>query len=238
MRLYLSSGPFRIGNCADRLTRLVRGAGRTSARRSREATESTTEESFDATTVSVLVALAGCSGSGKSWATHRLQALGLDAFFHDEVAAVRDRRGRVDWEDIGSFRLNEAVLACVALMAGEAVDIPVYSYAEDRQVGVDTRRTTGAHLVIEGTFAFEVADEIAMRGEPVTRVLLSCGRWRQAASRVRRDVNEGRLKLLPALGSSFRLLGRDAAYLVPRQSKADFVVGRSDAETAIRRLLT
>ena len=84
----------------------------------------------------VLVALAGGSGSGKSWASRRLQELAggrvariaLDDFYHDLSHLPPSRRKRVNFDHPSALDWERLRAVLARVQRGESTDLPVYDF--------------------------------------------------------------------------------------------------------------
>lgn len=111
--------------------------------------------------------LAGPSGCGKSRLAERsgLPVVALDDFYREGADPAMPRLGGpdgpIDWEDPRSWDHDAAVAALEQLCRTGTVEVPLYSFAEDRRVGTHTISLDGADRVIaEGIFAAEVVDRL------------------------------------------------------------------------------
>lgn len=106
-----------------------------------------------------LVLIAGPSASGKTTFSKRLAIqllangrrpfpLALDDYFVDRELTPRDEKGERDYESLGAVDValfNEHLLA---LMAGEAIDLPRYNFKTGYRERGETVRLTRDHIVL------------------------------------------------------------------------------------------
>jgi uridine kinase len=112
-----------------------------------------------------VIVLAGPSGAGKSRLAERigLPVLRLDDFYKSGGDPTLPRithganAGLVDWDDPGSWLLEDAMAALVELCRNGRADVPVYDIAHDGRCGWQSLDLEGRDLfVAEGIFAQEV----------------------------------------------------------------------------------
>lgn len=147
--------------------------------------------------VAAVVLLAGPSGCGK---THLARAVGLpilalDDFYRDgdDPGMPRTADGLVDWEDPRSWDRGRAVAALDELCRAESVEVPTYSFGEDRVVGHRTLvRGSRPVVVAEGIFAAEMVAPLRDAGLLADALLLRQRRGITFARRLVRDLGEGR----------------------------------------------
>ncbi len=162
-----------------------------------------------------MVLLAGASGSGKS----RLAAvagcprLNLDDFYRDHdhadlprLPSREEAQGTVDWDHPGSWDLEAALAAAVALCRTGSAEVPVYDISQSRRTG-QHRVALGEHrvFVAEGVFAPELVGPATAAGVPVTALYLDRPRAANLVRRFLRDVVEHRKPLLLLLRRGWAL---------------------------------
>ncbi len=120
-----------------------------------------------------VIVLAGPSGAGKSRLAERLglPVLRLDDFYKSggdpslPRIASGANAGLVDWDDPGSWLLEDALEAIEKLCSEGRADVPVYDIAQDGRTGVQVLDLGGAgFFVAEGIFAQEVVPTCRTRG--------------------------------------------------------------------------
>lgn len=144
-----------------------------------------------------VILLVGPSGCGK---THLAQAaglpiVGLDDFYRDasEPGMPRTDDERVDWEDPTSWDADAAMAALAVLCTQSTVDVPDYSFAENRATGHRTVDRNGARVfVAEGIFAAELIAPLQAAGLLADALFIRQDRWVTFGRRLARDVREGR----------------------------------------------
>lgn len=144
-----------------------------------------------------MVLLVGPSGCGK---THLARAaglpiVGLDDFYRDatDPGMPRTADGKIDWEDPSSWDAQAAMEALEQLCRLSTVEVPTYSFAENRATGRQTISRGGHRVfVAEGIFAAELIGPLRQAGLLADAVLVRQNRWVTFGRRLLRDVREGR----------------------------------------------
>jgi uridine kinase len=144
-----------------------------------------------------VVLLAGPSGCGKTYLAERtgIPILALDDFYRAGTDADMPRAadGTVDWEDPRSWDVDAACAALDELCRTGTVEVPTYSFGENRAVGHRTLDRAGSPVVIaEGIFAAELVDRLRAAGLLADALLIRQNRWGTFARRLARDLREGR----------------------------------------------
>ena len=144
-----------------------------------------------------VVLLVGPSGCGKTYlaTSAGLPILALDDFYlpdtHPDMPRTAD--GHVDWEDPASWDAMAAVAALERLCCDDHVDVPDYSFHENRAVGTKRVARDGARVVVaEGIFAAELIAPLRAEGLLADALLLRQNRWLTFARRLLRDLRENR----------------------------------------------
>jgi uridine kinase len=193
-----------------------------------------------------VIVLAGPSGAGKSRLAERigLPVLRLDDFYKSAGDPTLPRitaganAGIVDWDDPGSWLLDDAMAALDELCRDGRAEVPVYDIARDGRCGWQKLDLDGHDLfVAEGIFAQEVvphceragllAAAYCVRQHPVVTF------WR----RLTRDLREHRKPPLVLLRRGLALL-RDQQRVVAHAVERGCVPVRPDqAYAAVGRLV-
>lgn len=162
-----------------------------------------------------LVLLAGPSGAGKS----RLAALSgasvvhLDDFYHDEAVPGLPRTlGIVDWDDIATCRVEDAVAALSELLETGHADVPVYDITRSRCIGEQHVVCPRDGIVIaEGVFAPDLLSACRTAGLAPYGIWLDRPRALTFALRLRRDFAEHRKPPLILVRRGLQLARRERA---------------------------
>lgn len=121
-----------------------------------------------------VLVLAGPSGAGKSRLARRLHAahgwpvVQLDDFYRDgddPDLPMSPQVGLPDWDDVRSWRLDDALTAMETLCREGSVEVPVYDISTSQATGVHQVELDGHPIVIaEGIFAADTVSGLAERG--------------------------------------------------------------------------
>ena len=120
-----------------------------------------------------VIVLAGPSGAGKSRLAERigLPVLRLDDFYKSgddptlPLITEGANAGIVDWDDPGSWLLDDAMTALDELCRTGRAEVPVYEIAQNGRCGWQTLDLGGNDLfVAEGIFAQEIVSHCAEAG--------------------------------------------------------------------------
>jgi uridine kinase len=163
-----------------------------------------------------IIAISGPSGSGKSRLASgvpRVLHLELDRFYRSHSDISQESAGAVDWEDIRSYRYDDAVEQLTRLALGTRATLPVYDLVNDSVVGEESVETGGKIVVAEGIFAAPIAHDLNARGVPIASICLTGSRMAHVCMRVWRDVSEGRLPVHAAFRRSLRVMLHERAYI-------------------------
>lgn len=191
-----------------------------------------------------VIVIAGPSGSGKTRLCQRLElpVLRLDDFYKDgddpRLPSIDIAGGApiVDWDDPGSWHVDDAVAAIEALCRDGRVDVPTYDIAQSRRTGHRVLEIGDARFfVAEGIFAQEVvaacrsrgllADAICLTQHPVVTFVRRLSRDLRERRKpptvlVRRGVHlllAQRQVVASAVAAGCRVLHPDAAYRAIRR---------------------
>lgn len=168
-----------------------------------------------------VVVLAGPSGCGKTVLARRsgLPIVALDDFYRDgdDPGMPHVAGGMVDWEDPRSWDADAAVKALSELCRAGRVEVPTYSFANDRAVGHRVVELGDAPAVVaEGIFAAEVVERCRAEGLLADAVLLRMPAVVTFWRRLVRDLREGRKPPLVLVRQGLGKL-RDERRVVARQ---------------------
>lgn len=161
-----------------------------------------------------VLVLGGPSGSGKSrWAAHlsrehRWPIVRLDDYYKDagDPSLPLSTLGIADWDDVRSWRCDDAVDALEQLCRTGELVAPVYDISMSSATGTQQVRLGGAHTVIaEGIFAPYVIGPLRERGLLAGAYCVHHNRWVTFARRLVRDLSEHRKPPLVLLRRGLRL---------------------------------
>ncbi|MBB2892527.1 uridine kinase family protein [Flexivirga oryzae] len=161
-----------------------------------------------------VLVLGGPSGSGKSrWSAHlsrehRWPIVRLDDYYKDadDPSLPMSSLGIADWDDVRSWRCDDAVDALEQLCRTGELVAPVYDIAASAATGTQQVRLGGADTVIaEGIFAPYVIGPLRERGLLAGAYCVHHNRWVTFARRLVRDLSERRKPPLVLIRRGLRL---------------------------------
>ena len=169
-----------------------------------------------------MIVLAGPSGAGKSRLAERLglPVLRLDDFYKSgddpKLPKITSgaNAGLTDWDDPGSWLLEDALIALGHLCRDGSAEVPVYEIARNGRCGSQVLDLEGSSLfVAEGIFAPEVVDGCAERGLLAAAYCVRQHRLVTFWRRLTRDLRERRKPPLVLLRRGWALM-RDQGRVV------------------------
>lgn len=161
-----------------------------------------------------VLVLGGPSGSGKSrWAAqlsreHGWPIVRLDDYYKDagDPTLPSSSLGIADWDDVRSWRCDDAVDALETLCRTGELVAPVYDISTSAASGTQQVRLSGADTVIaEGIFAPYIIGPLRSRGLLAGAYCVHHNRWVTFARRLVRDLSERRKPPLVLLRRGLRL---------------------------------
>ncbi|MFC6707963.1 AAA family ATPase [Flexivirga alba] len=161
-----------------------------------------------------VLVIGGPSGSGKSrWAAHLSREHGwpivrLDDFYKDagDPTLPMLSSDLADWDDVRSWRCDDAVDALELLCRTGELVAPVYDISASAATGTQQVRLGGADTVIaEGIFAPYVIGPLRERGLLAGAYCVHHNRWVTFARRLVRDLSERRKPPLVLVRRGLRL---------------------------------
>jgi uridine kinase len=169
---------------------------------------------------SLVVGIAGGTGSGKTTVAHKLAAampegrcvtIDHDAYYRDQGHLPPEERATINYDHPAA--LESALLAdhLRALRAGDVVDIPIYDFATHTRRR-DTRRVNPAPVIIvEGILVF---CEAALREQMDIKIFVDTDPDIRLMRRIRRDLEQR--------GRTFQSV-RDQYYATVRPMHIEYV---------------
>ncbi|RNI22158.1 uridine kinase family protein [Flexivirga caeni] len=148
-----------------------------------------------------VLVIGGPSGSGKSrWSAslsreHGWPIVRLDDYYKDgdDRSLPVLPSGLADWDDVRSWRCDDAVAALAQLCGTGEIVAPVYDISASRATGTHRVLLGGAPVVIaEGIFAPYVIEPLRERGLLLGAYCVHHNRWLTFARRLVRDLSERR----------------------------------------------
>lgn len=191
----------------------------------------------------VMIAIAGGSGSGKSWLADRLavalsgrvEVVCMDSFYRDRGHLTPAQCARVNFDQPRAID-REALLAAVArARAGRDFDLPRYDYLTHTRIG-SRRCRPGRFVIFEGLWMLRGR---ALRSLFDLRVFVDApAKWR-LARRLERDVGErGRTKASITRQFREQVEPMHARHVLPQHQWADEVVTAPVSARAVERIVS
>ena len=194
-----------------------------------------------------VIVLGGPSGSGKTRLAERLglPVVPLDEFYKDGDDPTMPRiGGHLDWESPQSWKLDAAMAALEAICIDGTVEIPTYSYAENRATGsrtitlTRTSTVTSRFVVTEGIFAAEVLAPLRSAGLLADAILIHNRRLTTFGRRLRRDLSDRRKPVRDILRIGVQKVQAEAAILRELESAGCTPMSSRAAESRLRTLIS
>lgn len=179
-----------------------------------------------------LIGIAGCSGAGKSELAAGLSAalpariLSLDSYYRDLSHLPVERRAETNF-DVPEALEEELLTEHLALLArGEAVEKPMYDFAQHVRLAVGERVEPGEFLIVEGLFTLywqSVRDRLALK------IFVEAPDAICFERRLERDVRQ-RGRTAESVREQYERTVRPMAerYILPTRQFADLVVSGVD----------
>jgi uridine kinase len=150
---------------------------------------------------SLILAVSGGTGSGKSWLTERLvQSLGSSAavvqtdwYYRDQSHVRGKARLRLNFDHPRAIEVPLLVSHLKRLRAGAAVDAPRYDYATHRRLKRTVSIQPRPIVIVEGLF---VLHEVSIRGLVDYGIFIDTPADQRLILRLKRDREVRRLDLL------------------------------------------
>jgi len=174
-----------------------------------------------------VLVIGGPSGSGKSrWSAHlsrehRWPIVRLDDYYKDgdDPTLPSSSLGIADWDDVRSWRCDDAVDALEQLCRTGELVAPVYDISASAAVGTQQLRLGEADTVIaEGIFAPYVIEPLRRRGLLAGAYCVHHNRWVTFARRLVRDLSEHRKPPLVLVRRGLRLAAAEP-HIVEQQQR-------------------
>lgn len=173
-----------------------------------------------------MLVIGGPSGSGKSrWSAYLSRENGwpivrLDDFYKDagDPTLPVSSLGIADWDDVHSWRVDDAVDALEQLCRTGEVTVPVYDIAASAATGSHRVELGAANVVIaEGIFAPYVIEPLRERGLLSGAYCVCHNRWVTFGRRLVRDLAERRKPPLVLLRRGLRLAAAEPGIIRDQQ---------------------
>ena len=144
----------------------------------------------------LIIGIAGGSGSGKSTVARKVAEslceasvafLDMDAYYRNFAHLPMDERRRVNWDHPDAFDQGLLAAQLAQLVAGGAIEKPVYDFVTHARVARSERIEPGLVVVIDGILLF--ADE-RVRALCDVKVFVDADADIRLIRRIRRDIAE------------------------------------------------
>jgi uridine kinase len=180
--------------------------------------------------MSLVVGIAGGTGSGKTTVAHKLAAsmpgrcvtLEHDAYYRDQSHLTPAERAHINYDHPASLESTLLAEHLRALRAGHAVDVPIYDYANHAR-SKETRRVEPARVIIvEGILVFT---EAALREQMDVKIFVDTDADIRLMRRIRRDL-EHRGRTFASVRDQYYATVRPMhlEYVEPSKRWADLIV--------------
>lgn len=180
--------------------------------------------------MSLVVGIAGGTGSGKTTVAHKLAAsmpgrcviVDHDAYYRDQSHLSPAERAHINYDHPASLESSLLVEHLRTLRAGHAVDVPIYDYANHAR-SAQTRRVEPARVIIvEGILVFT---EAALREQMDVKIFVDTDADIRLMRRIRRDL-EHRGRTFNSVRDQYYATVRPMhlEYVEPSKRWADLIV--------------
>lgn len=194
-----------------------------------------------------VLVLAGPSGSGKSRLARRLHAahgwpvVQLDDFYRDgddPALPMSPQAGLPDWDDVRSWRLDDALAGLETLCRVGEVEVPVYDISASRAQGTHRLRLDGCPIVVaEGIFAAHTVAGLAQRDLLAAAWSIRGGPWKTFVRRLTRDLAERRKPPLTLVRRGLALRRLEPGIVRAQQSLGAEPMTAREAEARLGELI-
>lgn len=167
-----------------------------------------------------VVGIAGGTGSGKTTVAHKLASaipdgrcvtIEHDAYYYDQSHLPMEERARINYDHPASLESSLLVQHLTELRAGQAVEVPIYDFANHARRG-ETRLVDAARvIVVEGILVFT---EPALRELMDIKIFVDTDPDIRLMRRIRRDLEQR--------GRTFQSV-RDQYYATVRPMHIEYV---------------
>ena len=144
----------------------------------------------------LVIGIAGGSGSGKSTVARKVAEslraasvafIDMDAYYRDFAHLPLEERRRINWDHPDAFDIDLLVRQLTSLVAGEAIEKPVYDFVSHVRSGTTQRTEPATVIVLDGILLF--VDE-RVRGLCDVKVFVEAEADVRLIRRIRRDMRQ------------------------------------------------
>jgi uridine kinase len=195
--------------------------------------------------VSVVIGIAGGSGSGKTTVQRRIMQrfgpaqialIDHDAYYVDLADRSFEERAQFNFDHPAALETDLMVAQLDRLLAGEAIDKPTYDFSTHRRLEATERVEPRPVVVVEGIL---VLAEPALRERMDIKLYVDAADDLRLMRRIERDLNE-RGRALEAVLEQYRRTVRPMhlEFVEPSRRHADVIIPRGGRnEVAIEMVL-
>lgn len=179
----------------------------------------------------VLVGLAGGTGSGKTTVSRKLMAhlppdsatlMDLDSYYLDRSDLPAAERKAFNFDHPDAFDWDLVYQHVDTLLAGNAIEKPVYSFVDSVRTAQSTTLDTAPIIIVEGILALH---DGRLRERMGAKVFVDNDADVRLGRRLVRDINERGRSVDQALDQYFRTVRpMHLAYVWPSRRFADIVI--------------
>ena len=194
-----------------------------------------------------VLVLAGPSGAGKSRLARRLHAahgwpiVQLDDFYRDgddPALPMSPQAGLPDWDDVRSWRLEDALQALETFCREGSVEVPIYDLGASRVTGTH-RLERGDHPIVlaEGIFAADTIPGLTQRGLLAEAWCIRNQPTKTFARRLVRDLAERRKAPLVLVRRGLALRRLEPGIVKAQQALGAEPMTAREAEARVTKLI-
>lgn len=194
-------------------------------------------------TVPYFIAIAGGSGSGKTWLTNHLAqrlaatVISLDSYYRDLGALELADRSQQNFDSPEALDWPLIEPQLEALARGEAIEKPIYDFATHTRTGRTERVAPAGFVIVEGLFALYSPRVRDLCG---TKVFVSTDDGVCLSRRIERDIRDrGRTRDSVVTQYDATVRPMYAQHVLPTRAFADLVLcGSEPVEDLARAVLS
>jgi uridine kinase len=190
----------------------------------------------------ILVAIAGGSGSGKTWLAERLESalapnavrLSLDDFYRDRSHLSLARKARINFDQPRTIDWRGVETAVRSLVAGRRARVPQYDFKTHSRLGTCKTVPPKPIILIDGLWLLR---RVSLRSLFQVRIFIECPTRTRLRRRLERDVGS-RGRTSASVRRQFRetVEPMHRLHVAPQRRFADVVMHGSCSINDVRRL--
>ncbi len=193
---------------------------------------------------SIMIGLAGGTGSGKTTFAHRLQdgfnpqdvrLISHDFYYKKHDDLTHEQRCQLNYDHPNAFDTELMVEQLKLLKAGQAIDCPTYDYTIHNRTTETVHVTSAPIILVEGILLFENDDLCDLFD---LKVFIDTDADERILRRILRDVEERGRTLESVIGQYLDTVKpMHDAFVEPSKRKADFIVPNGGENQAAKQLI-